>query len=76
MTARCAVFLSCLVILAVLFGLATLQPHGCTAPERSGTSAPNPLASAPGPTLAPPKSMVLVWVEADKSEIEVGWAEN
>jgi hypothetical protein len=34
------------------------------------------VADAPAPTLAPPLKVVFVRVEADKSDLEVGWAEN
>ncbi|MEN6452259.1 MAG: hypothetical protein ABFC96_17345 [Thermoguttaceae bacterium] len=33
-------------------------------------------ANAPAPTLAPPQKVVIVQVEADKADLEVGWVED
>jgi hypothetical protein len=33
-------------------------------------------SDSPSPTLAPPLKVVFVHVEADKSDIEVGWLDN
>jgi hypothetical protein len=66
------------ILIAAAFLLATVdQPEDCSLrvahrPHVDAVAA----ASAPTPTLAPPQKVVLVRVEADKSDIEVGWAEN
>jgi hypothetical protein len=73
---------SCLsVILAgtILLGatglLATsrLEYCGQPTPRQMPTNAAMAVGS-PAPTLAPPQSVVFVRVEADKPDLEVGWA--
>jgi hypothetical protein len=64
-----------IVLSAVMVLLATSRPEYC--------GQPNVLAShfeatedAPSPTLAPPQKVVVVFVETDKPDIEIGWAKN
>ena len=77
-TSRISLLLAGAILLAAALVLATIQqPEDCNPPEllRPHTVAAA-AADSPAPTLAPPQKVVFVHVEADKSDIEVGWAEN
>jgi len=77
-TSRISLILAGAILLAVALLLTTIrQPDSCSPPDilrahKDAVAA----ASAPTPTLAPPQKVVFVQVEADKSDIVVGWAEN
>jgi hypothetical protein len=76
-TSRLALILAAVVLFGMAALLATSQPQYCGPVDR-----PKPIAatsaSAPthAPTLAPPQNVVVVRVESDKPDIEVGWVEN
>ena len=74
-TSRVSLILAGATLLAATLVLTTIhQPEDCNPPD---VLRPHPAAAgAPTPTLAPPQKVVFVHVEADKSDIEVGWAEN
>jgi hypothetical protein len=63
------------IVSAAMTFLATSRVEYCGQPEtlRPQTQA---AAKGPSPTLAPPQKVVVVYVEADKPDIEVGWAKN
>ena len=75
---RISLALSVVVLLAIAWALATIrQPDDCSPAAMVRLRvAVRTAAGAPAPTLAPPQKVVLVHVEADRSDIEVGWAEN
>jgi hypothetical protein len=60
-------------LLAVGAWLGTTVPDSC-----GGVIIPRPVtaASGPVPTPAPPQKAVLVRVEVDESDLQVGWADN
>jgi hypothetical protein len=73
-----SLILAGVILIAAAVTLATIrQPEDCGPPSgvRPNASAVA-AANSPTPTLAPPQKLVLVRIEADKSDIEVGWAEN
>ena len=65
------------VLVGVLVVLAASRPE-----SRSPTPAPQPPVAAVSqapvgePTPAPPREVVYIQVQADKSGLEVGWADN
>jgi hypothetical protein len=65
------------ILLTAALMLTSIRPEECSPPDvfRPHTNAVA-AANAPSPTLAPPVKVVFVHVEADKSDIEVGWATN
>jgi hypothetical protein len=77
-TSRLSLILAGAILLAAAVALTTIRrPEDCRPPDilRSHANAAM-AADAPTPTLAPPQKVVFVRVETDKSDIEVGWAEN
>ena len=77
-TSRISLILTGAILLATVPVLMTIhRPDDCRPPDvlKPHTVAAA-TADAPTPTLAPPLKVVFVRVEADKSDIEVGWAEN
>jgi len=76
-TSRLPVFVTGSVLLAVMVLLATSRLEYCGQPEvlrpQIGAAIE---AEGSSPTLAPPLKVVFVRVEADKADLEVGWAEN
>jgi hypothetical protein len=76
-TSRISLVLAGAILLAAGVALTTVRPpEDCRPPEIVKSHAIATAADAPTPTLAPPQKVVFVRVEADKSDIEVGWAEN
>ena len=76
-TSRISLILTGVVLLAAALALATVrQPDDCRPDVLQPRIAAAIPADSPRPTLAPPQNVVLVQVEADKSDIEVGWAEH
>jgi hypothetical protein len=76
-TSRLSLILAGAILLAAALMLTTIhQPEDCTPPSAVGPHARAAAIDSPAPTLAPPQKVVFVRVEADKSDIEVGWAEN
>jgi len=77
LTAHISLLLTGSVLLAGMWLLSTSRLEYCGRPmvlqPRSDAAT---VADAPAPTLAPPLKVVFVRVEADKSDLEVGWAEN
>ncbi len=75
---RSSPILSGTIFLTAALALATLhRSEDCAPPDVSRShQATATVADGPTPTLAPPQKVVFVRVEADKSDIEVGWAEN
>lgn len=74
---RLSVFVTGSVLLAFVTALGAGRLEYCGQPE---TLRPQVDAAAvgegPTPTLAPPMKVVVVRVEADKADLEIGWAEN
>lgn len=74
---RLPMFMTSTVLVAVMVFLGTSRLEYCGQPEvlrpRIGTML---AAEGPTPTLAPPLKVVVVRVEADNTDLEVGWAEN
>jgi hypothetical protein len=77
-TSRISLILTGSILLAAAVVLTTInQPDDCSPPNILKPRADAMVAAdSPTPTLAPPQKVVLVQVEADKSDIEVGWADN
>jgi hypothetical protein len=75
--ARVPLALTGAILLVAMFLLAASRLEYCGQPEslrpQSDAAA---AAESQGPTLAPPQKVVFVQVEADKSDLEIGWAEN
>jgi hypothetical protein len=71
---RLPLILTGLILVAVMGLLATGGPEYCGRPGPTGPSPAAAAADGPAPTLAPPQKIVLVRVEADKSDLEIGWA--
>jgi hypothetical protein len=67
--------LTVIVLSAVMVVLATSRPEYC-GQSNAVESRLEATADAPSPTLAPPQKMVVVFVETDKPDIEIGWANN
>lgn len=76
-TSRLPVFVTGTILVAVMVLLATSRLEYCGQPEllRPQIGAAT-AAEGPSPTLAPPLKVVFVQIEADKADLEVGWAEN
>jgi hypothetical protein len=75
-TSRISLILAGAILMAAALMLTTIrQSEDCSPPNILKPHA-DAAANAPAPTLAPPQKVVFVRVEADKSDIEVGWAEN
>jgi hypothetical protein len=76
-SSRVALVLAGAIVPTVLVVLAVGQPDYCGPVDacRLHTEATTS-ASACTPTLAPPQSVVVVQVEADKPDLKIGWAEN
>jgi hypothetical protein len=74
---RLPVFVTGTVLLAVMVLLGASRLEYCGQPEilRPQIGATT-MAEGPSPTLAPPQKLVFVRVEADKADLEIGWAEN
>ena len=69
--------LTCFVLIGVLVALANARFEVCdpaALPKAFSHVASN--ANAPSPTPAPPRGIVTLQIQADHSELEVGWAEN
>jgi len=66
-----------MILVAAMTLLAGGGPEYCGRPGPVGPSlGAATTADAPTPTLAPPQKIVFVRVEADKSDLVIGWAEN
>ena len=63
------------VLLAAVTLLAAARLEYCGQPEALRPRH-NMAADTRGPTLAPPQKVVFVQIEADKPDLEVGWAER
>jgi hypothetical protein len=76
-TSRFPLLVTAALLLACLIGLATARLEYCGQPEalRPRNEALAAMATR-SPTLAPPHELVFVHVEADKPDLEIGWAEN
>ena len=65
------------ILLAGLLLLTTSRLEYCGRPEVSRSSiGAVTIADARTPTLAPPPRVVFVRIEADRSELEIGWLED
>jgi hypothetical protein len=65
------------LLFACMIGLATARMEYCGQPEALRPRCPSLTAmETRSPTLAPPHELVFVHVEADKPDLEVGWAGN
>jgi hypothetical protein len=77
LSARFAVIVTASTMLAGMWLLATSRLEYCgltpVPPSRTEIVTASP---APAPTLAPPQEVVFVRIEADKADLQVGWAEN
>ena len=76
-TSRLALILAGAILSATMVMLATSRPEYCgpiDAPRPYAAAATS--ASAPTPTLAPRQGLVVVKVESDRPDIQVGWADN
>jgi hypothetical protein len=76
-TSRIFLILACGMLAGVLLVLATSRPesHRPT-PAQQPPAAAVSQAPVGEPTLAPPREVVYIQVQADKSGLEVGWADN
>jgi hypothetical protein len=72
---RISFLLTSVVLTAAMIFLTTSRPEYCGQPT-SLMPQPQAAVAAPSPTLAPPQKVVVVCVEADKPDIEIGWAKN
>jgi hypothetical protein len=76
-TSRLALILTGAILAVAMVVLATSRPEYCGPVDvlkphvEAKTSAP-----AGTPTLAPRQNLVVVQVESDRPDIQVGWAEN
>jgi hypothetical protein len=74
---RVPVILAGMVLLSVVVLLATSRLEYCGQPEALRPRIEAVVAAKTAwPTLAPPKKVVFIHVEADKPDLEVSWAEN
>jgi hypothetical protein len=76
-TSRLALVLAGAILTATMLMLATSRPEYCgpiDIPRPHAQAATS--ASAATPTLAPRQSLVVVQVESDKPDIQIGWADN
>jgi hypothetical protein len=73
---RIALLLAGAVLLGMALVMTTGQLEYCGTVNVSKSHAPAAPACEPVPTLAPPPSMVVVKVEADRPDIHVGWLDN
>jgi hypothetical protein len=69
--------LTCCVLLGVFVALANCRFEFCD-PASMAHTLPQVAcnASVPTPTLAPSRELVSLQIETDRSDLEVGWAEN
>jgi hypothetical protein len=76
-TSRVPLILTGTVLLAAMILLATSRLEYCGQSEALQPQI-NAVVAAEShwPTLAPPQQVVFVRVETDKSDLEIGWAEN
>ena len=72
-----SLILTGVILLAAMILLATSRLEYCGQPEalRPWIDAVAAVET-PLPTPAPPQKMVFIRVEADKPDLEIGWAEN
>jgi hypothetical protein len=74
---RIPLFAASAILLAAMIALVAIEPDlcdsACSSVAPAQTSAG---ASGPTPTLAPPQKMVVVQVEVDKPDLQVGWVES
>jgi hypothetical protein len=76
-TSRISVLLAGAILLVAALALTTIRPEECSPPDILKPPMTAAIAAgAPTPTLAPPQKVVFVHVEADRSDIVVGWAEK
>jgi hypothetical protein len=73
--ARLSFLLTGIILSAVMVILATSRPEYCGQPSPAMPQLPVAV-DASSPTLAPPQKVVVLCVEADKPDIEIGWAKN
>jgi hypothetical protein len=76
-TSQLALVLAGTILLGLLAVLATSRPEYCgpvDAPRSHAQAAKS--ISSQAPTLAPQQNVVVVQVESDRPDIEIGWAEN
>jgi hypothetical protein len=79
--ASCYALFSAGLVLAAISAFSTFStvdgPEQCGVPiSASVPFVPSAISPVAVPTLAPPRSVVLVKVECDRSDIAVSWAEN
>ena len=76
LTSRFCIVVSASILATALWLLATSRLEYC---GPAATSSPVGVAAASpdnAPTLAPPREVVIVRVETDKADVQVGWADN
>jgi hypothetical protein len=76
-TSRFALILTVAILSATMVMLATSRPEYCgpiDIPRSHAEAATS--ASLCTPTLAPRQNLVVVQVESDRPDIQIGWAEN
>jgi len=74
---RLALILAGTILSATMVMLATSRPEYCGPIDIPRPHAePVASASASTPTLAPRQNLVVVQVESDRPDIQIGWAEN
>ncbi len=66
---------TCGILTAVFVALATHRFEICDETPRPPACAAT-TANAPAPTPAPPRQVVTLQIQADKSGLEVSWADN
>lgn len=74
---RLALALAGVILFGLMAVLATSRPEYCgpfDAPRSHAHAAKS--ISSQSPTLAPPPNVVVVRVESDRPDIQIGWAEN
>jgi hypothetical protein len=74
---RGLLILTCAILIAVFVALASHRFEICDEtplpPSPAQTAA---MANSPAPTLAPPREVVTLQIQADKPGLEVSWADN
>jgi hypothetical protein len=73
--ARLSFLLTGIILSAVMVVLAASRPEYCGQPSPSSPQLQT-AADASSPTLAPPQKVVVLSIEADKPDLEIGWAKN